>query len=51
MHRELQPGKRLKMEVVGWTATIVMGLLCLAGVAIGVRSLPDIQRYIKMRHM
>jgi hypothetical protein len=39
------------MAVIGWIATIVVGLIVLAGVVIGVRSIPDVQRYIRMRHM
>jgi hypothetical protein len=39
------------MNVIGWIATIVVALLVLAGVAIGVRSIPDVQRYLRMRHM
>ncbi len=39
------------MEVVGWVATVVVALLLIAGLVIGVRSLPDVQRYLKMRQM
>ena len=39
------------MEVVGWVATVVVALLLLVGLVIGVRSLPDVQRYLKMRQM
>lgn len=39
------------MDVVGWIATIVVAGVILAGVVIGVRSIPDVQRYLKMRHM
>lgn len=39
------------MEVIGWIATIVVALIVLAGVVIGVRSIPDVQRYMRMRHM
>jgi Family of unknown function (DUF6893) len=39
------------MEVVGWIATIVVALIVLAGVVVGVRSIPDVQRYMRMRHM
>jgi hypothetical protein len=39
------------MAVIGWIATIVVALIVLAGVVIGVRSIPDVQRYIRMRHM
>jgi hypothetical protein len=39
------------MRTVGWTATIVVGLVAAAGVVLGIRSLPDAQRYLKMRRM
>jgi hypothetical protein len=39
------------MDTVGWVATTVVALAILAGVVIGVRSIPDIRRYLKMRHM
>ncbi len=39
------------MEVVGWIATIIVALVVLAGVVIGVRSIPDIQRYLRIRQM
>lgn len=39
------------MAVVGYTATIVVGLIVLGGVVIGLRSIPDARRYMKMRKM
>jgi len=39
------------MEVVGWLATVVVAAIVLAGVFIGVRSIPDVKRYLKMRRM
>jgi hypothetical protein len=39
------------MEVVGWIATIIVALIVLAGVVVGVRSIPDVKRYVRMRHM
>jgi hypothetical protein len=39
------------MDVVGWIATIVVAVVVVAGVAIGLRSVPDARRYLKMRHM
>ena len=39
------------MAVIGWIATIFVALIVLAGVVIGVRSIPDVQRYMRMRHM
>ena len=46
-----EPGREAEMEVIGWIATIAVALVVLAGVLIGVRSIPDIQRYMRMRHM
>ncbi|WP_372452900.1 DUF6893 family small protein [Mycolicibacterium xanthum] len=39
------------MEVVGWVAVGVVAAVLLAGVLVGVRSIPDVQRYLKMRRM
>lgn len=39
------------MEVIGWIALIVVAVVLLAGVLVGVRSIPDVQRYLKMRRM
>ncbi len=39
------------MEVIGWITTIIVALVVLAGVVVGVRSIPDVQRYLQMRHM
>ena len=39
------------MKVIGWIATVTVAGVVLAGVVIGVRSIPDVQRYLKMRHM
>lgn len=39
------------MESIGLGATVVVALVAVAGVVIGVRSIPDIQRYFKIRHM
>jgi Family of unknown function (DUF6893) len=39
------------MKVVGWIATVAVAGAFLAGVVVGVRSIPDIQRYLKMRRM
>jgi hypothetical protein len=39
------------MRAVGWTATIVVGLIVAAGLVLGVRSIPDAQRYMKIRRM
>lgn len=39
------------MEVIGWVATVVVVVVVVAGVAVGLRSIPDVQRYLKMRRM
>ncbi|PRC44646.1 hypothetical protein C6A85_99175 [Mycobacterium sp. ITM-2017-0098] len=39
------------MEVVGWIATAVVAVVVVAAVTLGVRSIPDAQRYLKMRRM
>ncbi len=39
------------MEKIGWATTIVVGALALAAVVVGVRSVPDVKRYLKMRRM
>lgn len=39
------------MHAVGVTATVIAGVVVLGAVVIGVRSLPDLQRYLKIRRM
>lgn len=39
------------MEVVGWVAVIVVAAIALFAVALGIRSIPDVQRYLKIRRM
>lgn len=39
------------MEVVGWAATVVVAVVVVLGVTLGVRSIPDAQRYLKIRRM
>ncbi|GAY15024.1 hypothetical protein [Mycobacterium sp. shizuoka-1] len=39
------------MAVIGWIATSLVAVVVVAGVVIGVRSIPDVQRYLRMRHM
>ena len=39
------------MEVVGWIATTLVAVAVLAAVIVGVRSIPDAQRYLRMRRM
>jgi hypothetical protein len=39
------------MDVVGWIATGVVAVVVAAGVVVGLRSIPDVRRYVKMRNM
>lgn len=39
------------MEVVGWIATAVAVGVVAVAVTLGVRSIPDAQRYLKIRRM
>lgn len=39
------------MEIVGWVFIGILSLIVLAAVVMGVVSLPDARRYLKIRHM
>lgn len=39
------------MRVVGIIAASAAGLVALIGVALGVRSIPDVKRYLRIRSM
>jgi hypothetical protein len=39
------------MAIVGWVFIVLLTLIALAGVAIGLISIPDARRYLKIRHM
>jgi hypothetical protein len=39
------------MEVVGWIAVGVVAAAVIGGVLIGVMSIPDARRYLKIRRM
>ncbi|WP_372507850.1 DUF6893 family small protein [Mycobacterium barrassiae] len=39
------------MEAIGWVATGVIAAVIVGGVVVGLRSLPDVRRYMKMRNM
>ena len=39
------------MEVVGWVAIIVAAVVALLAVTLGLRSIPDARRYMKIRRM
>ncbi|WP_459986421.1 DUF6893 family small protein [Mycolicibacterium hodleri] len=39
------------MYTVGWVATGLVAVVVVAGVVVGVSSIPDIKRYIRIRNM
>jgi hypothetical protein len=39
------------MDVVGWIAILVVAAIVLAGVIVGLISIPDARRYMKIRRM
>lgn len=39
------------MRVVGIIATSLAGIVALFGIVIGIRSIPDVRRYLKIRSM
>jgi hypothetical protein len=39
------------MEVVGWIAVGVVAIMIVGGAVIGLRSIPDARRYLKIRRM
>jgi hypothetical protein len=39
------------MEIVGWVFIGILGLIVFSAVVMGLVSLPDARRYLKMRHM
>jgi hypothetical protein len=39
------------MQVVGWVAVGVVAAVVVGGAVLGVRSIPDVQRYLKIRRM
>lgn len=39
------------MAVIGWIATLVVAVIILLAVMLGVRSIPDAKRYMKIRRM
>jgi len=39
------------MEVLGWVFVALVALVVLVGVAMGLVSLPDAKRYLKLRRM
>ena len=39
------------MEIVGIGATVIIAAAVLVGVVVGIRSLPDLKRYARIRKM
>jgi len=39
------------MEIVGWVFIAILVLIGLLAAGLGIRSLPDARRYMKIRHM
>ncbi len=39
------------MEIVGWVAVGIAAFVVLGGAALGVMSIPDARRYLKIRRM
>ena len=39
------------MEIVGWVFIGILALMLFLAVVLGLVSLPDARRYLKMRHM
>ncbi|GAA4544051.1 DUF6893 family small protein [Mycobacterium paraffinicum] len=39
------------MEILGWIFIAIIALVVAIGVALGVASLPDARRYLKLRRM
>ncbi len=39
------------METLGWVAVGVVAAVIVAGALVGVRSIPDAKRYMRMRRM
>lgn len=39
------------MEVIGWIAVGIVAVVAVAATAVGIRSVPDARRYMRMRRM
>ncbi|WP_418303059.1 DUF6893 family small protein [Mycobacterium intracellulare] len=39
------------MQIVGWVFIAIVGLIALVGLVMGLVSLPDAKRYLKIRRM
>ncbi|MGH3961511.1 DUF6893 family small protein [Mycobacterium sp.] len=45
------PTKEPDMAAIGRTTSVLLGLILIAGVVIGVQSVPDLKRYLRIRRM
>jgi hypothetical protein len=39
------------MDIVGWVAIAVVAVIVLAGIIVGLTSIPDARRYMRIRRM
>jgi hypothetical protein len=39
------------METVGVVAVVIAGLIVVGAAVVGLRSIPDVRRYFRIRHM
>jgi membrane protein YdbS with pleckstrin-like domain len=39
------------MTVIGWMATVLLGIVILVGIFVAVTALPDLNRYRRLRKM
>jgi hypothetical protein len=39
------------MQAIGWTATVVAGVVVAGALVLGARSIPDLRRYMQIRRM
>ena len=39
------------MAAMGWVATGVIGVVVVGGLYVGIRSIPDMRRYLRIRDM
>ncbi len=39
------------MEILGWVFVALLAVIAVIAVGLGLRSIPDARRYLKIRHM
>lgn len=39
------------MAIIGWIALIIVALVVLLALYVGIRSIPDVRRYLRIRNM